>query len=100
MIFKDEVGILVNLTVTEVPDIGATEGALTVWCTKPDGTTIEWDPIVIDDGPSGLAHYITEAGDLDQVGGYRVQGKWVPVANPTYLFKADLAQFTVYEPDI
>lgn len=53
---------------------GATDTKLLVQ--KPDGTEVEWLADVFEiDGDKNYLRYLTEAGDFDQAGRYRVQSK-------------------------
>lgn len=57
---------------------------------KPDNTLESWDALVVD---SNYVQHITEAGDLDQSGTYRVQAV-VTVGGIER--KGNTARFTVY----
>ena len=57
----------------EVVDIsGAT--TLTIYLTRPNGTTLTKTAVLDDDGTDGLMRYDTVAGDLIAAGTWRIQG--------------------------
>lgn len=80
----------------EVIDVsGATE--LLVWFEKPDGdggtTTMEKAGALVNDGTDGLFEYVTEAGDLDEAGSWRVQGVF---ENADGRWHGDITKFKVF----
>lgn len=76
-IYRGTIGLRINVTVTGL-DISAANGTFSLEAEQPDGTVKNWT-VVIDDGPNGLCHYDTIAGDLDVQGTMPIQGKWVPI---------------------
>ncbi len=76
--YVGEVGLEVKAFIGDDEDISAASDVKFL-VRKPDGTTTEWaaEPI-INDGDDGAYYirHITEAGDLDQAGTYRLQASF------------------------
>ena len=60
---------------------------------KANGSTLVAAGAFLTDGTDGKVYYDTEAGDIDSVGYWKVQGK---VTFPTGLFYSDIHKFQVY----
>lgn len=58
-------------------DISAAGGVAKINYIKPDDTTGQWTA-TIEDATAGLVYYDTIAGDLDQIGTWRLNGVWDP----------------------
>ncbi len=56
----------------ETMDVSAATSLL-MWFQRPDGTSFERDAELVTDGTDGVIQYVTEQGDLDQSGRWRVQ---------------------------
>lgn len=69
--FRDEADAVIDIS-------AATE--LKMWFEKPAATegedpeTVEFDATLVADGADGVAEYVTDEGDLDRPGNWRVQG--------------------------
>lgn len=80
----DGTGLIVNLG-TDID--GATDTKLKV--RKPDRQEVEWPASVVEiDGAKNFLKYITQTGDLDQVGTYKLQasltlGPWSGLGETT-----------------
>lgn len=59
---------------------------------KPDGTRVEKTATFLTNGSDGKLQYLTQAGDLDQTGTWKVQGY---VAMPQWTGKTEIAKFKV-----
>jgi hypothetical protein len=76
-IHKGDIGTKLLLTVTDcgtVVDI-STATTLAIYIRKPDGTILSRIGTLETDGADGKTYYITEAGDFDVAGSYKIQGK-------------------------
>jgi hypothetical protein len=77
--YVGEVGLEVKAFVGDSRDISAATDVKFL-VQKPDGTEVEWSAEAItEDGDDGAYYirHITEAGDLDQAGTYRLQAAFV-----------------------
>lgn len=74
-ISKGVVGLTIDLAVYEknVPRDISTATGMKFAFQRPDGTTFERDAIFSNDGKDGRLNYVTNSGDLDQAGKWRVQ---------------------------
>lgn len=87
-VYVDELGKPLKLDAGE--NISAAT-AQNIAVRKPDNTEESWDALVVD---SNYVQHVTEAGDLDQAGTYRVQAV-VTVGGIER--KGNTARFTVYK---
>lgn len=55
------------------------QSSLSIIFKKPSGTTVTKSASLVNDGTDGLIQYVTEEGDLDEVGTWRIQAKVVSV---------------------
>lgn len=60
----DETGAAVNV---------ATATNLTIWLTKPDGTVLTKTAVLDTDGTDGKIKYVTQSGDLNVKGTWKIQ---------------------------
>jgi hypothetical protein len=60
---------------------------------KPDGTVVTKTADFYTDGTDGKITYITESGDINQVGNWKLQSF---VGLGSYRFHSDVGRFTVY----
>jgi hypothetical protein len=60
---------------------------------KPDQTSLTKTASLNSDGTDGKMKYVTVAGDIDQVGNYKIQGK-VVLGSATYY--SSVSTFKVY----
>lgn len=56
---------------------------LTIYIRKPDNTLLEKVASLETDGTDGKMYYLTEGGDLDTPGNYKIQGR-VIITGGTY----------------
>lgn len=89
--FKDQAGAVVPVD---------TAADLKMWFEKPpaveggDPETVEFDAQFYTDGTDGVAQYVTEDGDLDRPGEWRVQAvAHMVVGEPLH---SDILKFKVY----
>ena len=76
-IHEGDIGTKLLITVTDcgtIVDI-STATSLSIFIKKPDGTILTRTGILETDGTDGQMYYITEAGDLDVAGTYKIQGR-------------------------
>lgn len=65
-----------------------------IYLQKPDGTLLTKPASLFTDGTDGIIHYESIAGDLDQKGTWKIQGKvWLPSGE----WGSDIEKFKVYE---
>lgn len=69
MVFVGDVGTKIVLNVTSPDDISAATGQVINY-KKPDGTTGTWNAVLEDN----TIYYITQLGDIDQAGTWKLQG--------------------------
>jgi len=98
-IHKDDIGTRFLLTVKDGSDFVNISGAtaLQVDFRKPSDTIINRSALRLDDGSSvsGVMHYDAVAGDLDEVGKYKLQGK-VFLGGASGTFYTDIHTFQVH----
>jgi hypothetical protein len=96
-IHKDDIGTRFLLTVKDGSDLVNISGAtaLQVDFRKPNDSIINRVGLRLDDGSSvsGVMYYDVVAGDLDEAGMYKVQGK---VFLPSGTFHTDIHTFKVH----
>ena len=76
-IHEGDIGTKLLVTITDcgtVVDI-STATTLAIYIRKPDGTMLSRIGTLETDGVDGKMSYITEAGDFDVAGSYKIQGK-------------------------
>ena len=76
-IHEGDIGTKLLVTITDcgtVVDI-STATTLAIYTRKPDGTILSRIGTLETDGVDGKMSYITEAGDFDVAGSYKIQGK-------------------------
>jgi hypothetical protein len=84
-IHVDDVGSKLLITVydnDEVVDISDAV-VLNIFIKKPDGVLLTKYATLENDGTDGKMYYLTEDGDLDIAGNYKIQGK-VVITGGTY----------------
>jgi len=98
-IHKDDIGTRFLLTVKDGLDFVNISGAiaLQVDFRKPSDTIINRSALRLDDGSSvsGVMYYDAVAGDLDETGKYKLQGK-VYLDGGSGTFYTDIHTFQVY----
>jgi hypothetical protein len=95
-IYVSEIGIPVEVK-TGIDLTGASTHVLHIF--KPNGIKKDWIAIPDSDLKSGILHYTTVQGDLDQAGNYKLQSevKWMSGNTITKLVKGETAIFKIYE---
>lgn len=94
-IHKDDVGTKLLVTVTDdgvAVDISSAS-SLSVIIRKPDGESLTRTGVLDSSGTDGKMYYITVAGDLDEAGHYKIQGK---VVLPSGTFYTSISTFKVH----
>ena len=66
----------------------------TIKLQKTDGTVVEKTAVFTTDGTDGYIQYITVTGDIDQAGGWKIQGF---VDGPNFRNHSTIKSFLVYE---
>ena len=96
-IHQNDIGTRFLMTVKDGSDLVNISGAtaLEVDFRKPSDTIINRSALRFDDGSSvsGVMYYDAVAGDLDEVGRYKLQGK---VFLPSGTFYTDIHTFKVH----
>ena len=80
-----DIGTTLIVTILEdgsVVDISSAS-SLQIIIKKPDATTLTKTGVFTTDGTDGKMQYVSIAGDFDQSGNYRIQGK-VDISGGTY----------------
>lgn len=81
----DEDGAVVDVSSATVKQL---------WFQKPDQSTVAFDAAFVTDGTDGKIRYVTSAAsDLDQSGGWKLQGH---VAFGGYVLHSDVHKFKVF----
>ncbi len=95
-IHVDDVNTRFVLTISEdcLPIDISTYDVLNIIFTKPDGTSVVQTAQFVTDGTDGQIYYSTIAGDIDQAGIWKIQGK-VGVGSGT-LYRTPVNIFKVY----
>jgi hypothetical protein len=90
----DDVGTRFLATIKDCGDVVNVSGAsyLTFTFKKPDDSSINRTASIYTNGTDGKIYYDTVAGDLDQAGLYKLQGR-VALASGTYY--TDIYSFQV-----
>lgn len=73
-----DIGTAVEVTVTDQDGVAvslAAASALKMRFQRPDETVFEKTAVLVTDGVDGKVHYITIAGDIDQIGTWQVMVK-------------------------
>lgn len=66
---------------------------LVIFIRKPNGTVLTLPAELETDGEDGLMYYITVAGDIDEAGSYKIQGR---VTLPNGIFYTTVDTFMVH----
>lgn len=84
-IHVDDVGSKLLITVYDDDVIVDLSDAvvLNIFIKKPDGVLLTKNAVLETDGTDGQMYYLTQSGDLDMAGNYKIQGK-VVVTGGTY----------------
>lgn len=75
-IHEDDIGTKLLATIiddNQIVDISSAS-SLTLLIKKPDGSILTRPATLETDGTDGKMYYVTVAGDLDEVGVYKIQG--------------------------
>jgi hypothetical protein len=83
---EGDIGTKLLVTVTDcgtVVDI-STATTLAIYIRKPDGTILSRTGTLETDGTDGKMYYITQAGDLDVAGSYKIQGRVIFQSGASY----------------
>ena len=98
-VHQNDIGTRFLLTVKDGADYVSISGAsaLQVDFRKPSDTVINRSGLRLDDGSSisGVMYYDALAGDLDEIGKYKLQGK-VFLGGGSGTFYTDIHTFQVY----
>ena len=98
-IHQNDIGTRFLLTVKDGSDLVNISGAtsLQVDFRKPSDTVVNRSALRLDDGSSvsGVMYYDTVAGDLDEVGKYKLQGK-IFLGGGSGTFYTDIHTFQVH----
>ena len=96
----NDIGTIFRVTAVEdglAVDL-STQTELLIIFQKTDGSTVSKSAVVtpvpdgVGDGSDGQFEYISVDGDLDQLGGWKLQGK---ITLPTWVGKTSIGQFEV-----
>lgn len=79
MIFKNDIGAVIRLTVTSNGSSRDVSTATTrqIILKKPDGTIVTKTASLTTNGSDGRMQYVVESGVIDQAGAWKVQGRLV-----------------------
>lgn len=94
-IHLNDIGTIFELTVKDgnvTLDI-STAIAIEIIFKKPSGTVVTQTAAFQTDGTDGIMQYTTISGDLDETGGWKIQGR---VQLPTGHWSSDTHSFKVY----
>ena len=94
-IHLNDIGTIFELTVKDgdaTLDI-STALSMVILFKKPSGTVVTQTAVYQTDGTDGIMQYVTQTGDLDEVGGWKIQGR---VQLPTGHWSSDTHSFKVY----
>lgn len=91
---KDDIGTIFILTIKDGETTVPIQSASTkeVCFEKPDGSVVTKDAAFLTDGSDGKIIYTSVSGDLDIVGGWRIQAH---VVIDTGTFSSSIEPFTV-----
>lgn len=88
---QNDVGITFIVTVVKqdgvTPQDISTATGLTIYLIKPDMSVVTGNAALVNAGTDGQMFYISQAGDLGQVGIYRIQGSYLVGSNILYTSK-------------
>ena len=75
----DDIGTQLIVTICEDGEAINISGASSyeIVIRKPNGVSTAYTPSFLTDGTDGNLVYVTVAGDVDQIGNYKIQGKVV-----------------------
>lgn len=92
---QDDFGAKILMTITDNGSVVDISSAINqeIRMVKPNDDTIDRPAVFETDGTDGKMYYIIQAGDFNQAGYYRVQGK---VTLPTGSYKTDIHKFKVH----
>lgn len=96
-IHKGDIGTVFEATIRDGCDIQPVDGATTLQIKfrKPDNETVlPKTAIFKTDGTDGIIQYVSEAGDLDEVGDWKIQGF---VVLPAGSFNSNIEDFEVFD---
>ena len=94
-IHQDDFGTKLLMTITDHGSVVDISNAINqeIRMVKPNDEVIDRPAIFETDGTDGKMYYIAQAGDFDQAGYYRMQGK---VILPAGSYKTDIHKFKVH----
>lgn len=98
-IHKYDIGTAFTITVYDENDtVVNVSGALTkdILFTKPDNTVLTKSATLVNNGESGVMQYVTQSGDLDTVGIWKIQGH-IEFNSSSYNLYTNIASFRVYD---
>jgi hypothetical protein len=89
-----DIGTTFQITVNDqngVVDLSSVDHMYVIFG-KPDNAVLTVTPVFVNDGRDGLIKYVTQAGDLDQIGTWQIQARVVFGAD---VFNTDIQRFKV-----
>ena len=94
-IHQDDFGTKLLMTITDDGSAVDISSAINqeIRMVKPNDEVIDRPAIFETDGTNGKIYYIVQAGDFNQAGYYRIQGK---VILPTGSYKTNIHKFKVH----
>lgn len=94
-VHENDIGTKLLITVTDDGSIVNISNAnsLTILIKKPNGSILSRVGTLETDGVDGKMYYITVAGDIDEAGTYKIQGR---VSLPNGIFYTNVASFIVH----
>lgn len=95
-IYKDDVGTIFRL-LTNVDITGINTSTSKIKVLEPDDTLVDWDLLIEGSSLDGIVYHEAEAGDLDQVGTYKVQVHAIFATDTWY---GQVATFVVKEAEV
>ena len=72
----NDIGTAFRATIRDEDDavVNVSGGTFTMRFRKPDGTTVDKTATLVTDGSDGQIQYVSQSGDINQAGEWRVQG--------------------------
>jgi len=95
---KNDIGTFIYVDLTDQKQVLPLADATTKQykIKKPSGTKVTGEVDLLTDSTDGMLEYVTESGDLNEVGSYEIQ---VYIASPDWTGHSQKGRFTVYAND-
>lgn len=88
---QNDIGITFTVTVTKQDGVTSQDissaTSLIIYLIQPDGSVITGSASFVNTGTDGQMQYISQTGDLYQVGIYKIQGEYMVGGNTFYTEK-------------